>query len=588
VANNRLTLTWFNQDKAVLPDDAGGYQWVEKDDPRLAEVRLLTEVERVGEATGTATDNLLIQGDAYDALHALSRIPEFADEYRGKIKLVYIDPPFNTGQIFGDHYDDNFDHSIWLSMFRDRLRLLAGMLREDGSIWVHLDDTEVHRARLVLDEVLGIGNFIATIVWEKSPGAKGDTDIADNHDYILVYAPSGDAWREVRNRIPRSAKQAGRYANPDNDPRGPWRQGADGTAKSGNDDLRFEITTPSGRVATPPKGNYWRFSRETFRKAVEEDRVWFGKNGDALPVIKTYLSEISVGVVPGTWWPNNEVGSNQEAKRDHLRKLFPDIEPFATPKPERLLERIITIASNPGEIVLDCYAGSGTTAAVAHKLGRRWVTVEASSSTVARYAAPRLGKVVDGSDLLGITVAKGRKTDLDLPDGVSPEDLDHARKVIEALIDNSSLDVDEAALKELISQLQTKPSKERIWHGGGGFRLLRIEDSQLTVTGGFALLADAGSELLPRFAAAQLGYRMVDGRGGVVAVKGQDALIVVPGVVDELQVETAVGYLDDGETVTVAGLSIHPVAPSKLSELRPGSRAIKIPSGLLQRSTVVR
>src|SRR5690606_2007068 len=270
---------------------------------------------------------------------------------------------------------------------------------------------------------------------------------------------------------------------------------------------RFKITTPSGRVVTPPKGNYWRFSPETFKKAVAEGRVWFGKNGDALPVIKTYLSDISDGVVPGTWWPNNEVGSNQEAKRDHLRKLFPDIEPFATPKPERLLERIITIGSDPGDIVLDCYAGSGTTAAVAHKLGRRWVTIEASASTIARYTAPRLRKVVDGSDLGGITTAKGRVSDLDLPENVTTESLDQARKVLEQLMEHGSLDVDEVALKEIVAQLKTKPSKERIWDGGGGFRLLKVEDSQLTVEGGLPLLADAESNLLPRFVAAQLGYR---------------------------------------------------------------------------------
>lgn len=588
MASNRLALTWFNQDKAVLPDGAGGYKWVEKNDPRLAEVRLLTEVERVGETDGTAADNLLILGDAYDALHALSRIPEYADQYRGQVKLVYIDPPFNTKQAF-DNYDDNFDHSIWLSMFRDRVRLLAEMLREDGSIWVHLDDTEVHRARMVLDEVFGIGNFLATIAWEKDKGRRNDTHISSAHDYILVYSPAGkSAWKEIRNLLPRNGGQIARYQNPDNDPRGPWLQGDNGTAKSGKEQNRFRITLPSGRVVTPGK-NYWRFSPETLEAARRENRVWFGRDGDSLPVIKRYLTDVQDGLVPRTLWTADEAGHNQEAKRDHINKMFPDHPTgFATPKPERLLERIIHIGSDPGDIVLDCYAGSGTTAAVAHKLGRRWVAIEAIAETVEDFVRPRLGKVVDGTDFGGISTSKLRVSDLDLPGEMTAKDLDQARKTLEQLADAGSLDVDEAALKELISQLTTRPSTERVWHGGGGFRWLKVEASQLTIEENLPLLADVGSPLLPRFTAVQLGYRMVDRRAGVVGVKGQDVLVVVPGVVDEAQVEAAVGNLDEGETLTIAGLAIHPSVPGKLSELRPGSRAVKIPSGLVQRSTVVR
>ena len=330
----RLELTWMGKDMALIPTAHGkyDYEWVDPADPRACEVKSIEVVKTVGEIAGAAgaSDNLLIVGDSGDALRSLGTIPEWAEKFRGKVKLVYIDPPFNTKQIF-EHYADQLEHSIWLTMMRDRIRDIKPLLADNASIWVHLDDSEVHRMRVVLDEELGSKNFVATIVWEKSPGSKGDAGIAVNHDYILIYARDEPSWKKLRNRIPRSARQAGRYANPDDDPRGPWRQGADGTAKSGNDDLRFDVTTPSGRVVTPPMGNYWRFSKQTLETARAEGRVWFGKRGDALPVIKTYLAEIAEGVVPGTWWPNNEVGSNQEAKRDHYGSFSPRSSPSPPP-----------------------------------------------------------------------------------------------------------------------------------------------------------------------------------------------------------------------------------------------------------------
>lgn len=466
-----LELTWTDKDKAILSVGDGQYDYtfVDPSDYRVSEVRLLHFVDRVEVEAPVdrpqglpepTMDNLLITGDAMHVLDALNKIPEYAERYVGKIKLVYIDPPFNTGKLF-DHYEDNIDHSIWLTLLRDRLRQIRPLLSAQASVWVHLDDAEYHRCRSVMDEELGQDKFVATIVWEKSPGAKGDTDIADNHDYIMVYAMGGKAWKDVRNRIPRTAKQAGRYANPDNDPRGPWRQGADGTAKSGNDDLRFPITTPSGRVVTPPEGNYWRFSEGTFETARAENRVWFGQNGDALPVIKTYLSEIAPGVVPGTWWPNGEVGSNQEAKRDHIRKMFPGVEPFATPKPERLLKRIIEIATDPGDIVLDCFAGSGTTAAVAHKLGRRWITSELSAANMERYTKPRLTFVVNDEDPRGITSITERVAAGELPAGITPGQAHEFQKALKRVLPTGELpepDADGEPEDELAESLkQTSP-----------------------------------------------------------------------------------------------------------------------------------
>ena len=380
--NKRLELTWIGKEGR----------------PRL-EPRILLEQPELSYAKRVSQDdifdNRLIHGDNLLALKALEQ------EFTGKIKCVFIDPPYNTGSAFA-HYDDGLEHSLWLGLMRDRLELLWRLLSDDGSIWMSIDDNEAHYLKVLCDELFGRANFIASVIWEKDAGRKNDTDISASHDYILVYAKNGRAWKTSRSLLDHTDEQRARYKNPDNDPRGPWRQGADGTAKSGSTNLRYPITLPSGRIVTPPAGNYWRFSHTTFEKAVSENRVYFGKDGDRLPVIKKYLTDIQQGVVPKTWWPSSEVGSNQEARRDHLRKLLPDIEPFATPKPERLLQRIIHIATQPGEWVLDSFAGSGTTGAVAHKMGRHWIMIELGEHCYS-HLLPRLRKVVDAQDPYGIT-----------------------------------------------------------------------------------------------------------------------------------------------------------------------------------------
>jgi adenine-specific DNA-methyltransferase len=350
---------------------------------------------------GDLFDNRLIFGDNLLALKALEA------EFAGKIKCVYIDPPYNTGSAF-THYDDGIEHSLWLSLMRDRLEILRRLLAEDGSIWVTLDDNEVHYCKVVMDELFGRGNFVISVAWEKDQGRRNDTHFSSAHDHILVYAKNQEQWRAIRNLLPRTDSLNARYKNPDSDPRGPWLQGDNGTAKSGSEKLRFEITLPSGRVVTPPSGNYWRFSPESFELARREGRVWFGRGGDSMPVIKRYLNEVQDGVVPRSWWPADEAGSNQGAKRDHLRKLLPDIEPFGTPKPEELLHRVITISTNPGDWVLDSFAGSGTTGAVAHKMGRKWIMVELGEHCHT-HIIPRLKKVVDGEDAGGVTEPTGWK-----------------------------------------------------------------------------------------------------------------------------------------------------------------------------------
>lgn len=526
-----LGLTWSNKQLRLLANDDGTYEWVEPSDFRVSEVRLLNNVATVGDVKSDrarARDNLLIRGDSLHALTSLLRIPEFSSEYEGKVKLVYIDPPFNTGQTFA-HYDDGLDHSVWLTMLRDRLIQIQRLLRDDGSVWLHLDDYEQHRGRLVLDEIFGIENFVSTIVWEKAPGAKGDTDIAGSQDYIHVYAKDKGVWKGARNLLPRTVKQAGRYANPDNDPRGPWRQGADSTAKSGKDENRWPITTPSGRVVTPAAGRYWAFSRKTFDLALREDRVYFGKTGDALPIIKTYLETAKDGVVPRSWWPATEVGSNQEAKRDHLNKLFPDVKPFDTPKPERLMRRIIHIASNPGDVVLDCFAGSGTTAAVAHKMGRRWVAVEWSAKTLKNFTVPRLEMVLRNEDPLGVTDTVG-------------------------------------------------------WAGGGGFRVLDVAPSVYTVDDSTILLAEnvtAGE--LAESVAAQLGFTY-EPDGAFCGRRNAMRLAVIDGVLNTDIIDLLIDALDEKGRVTIVATASEPGAEDYLRSRRPGSRFRKVPRDLARLS----
>ncbi|MDL9939015.1 site-specific DNA-methyltransferase [Gordonia sp. ABSL1-1] len=582
MSKQRLALTWFNQDKSLLPLPEGGYEWVERDDPRVTEVRLLEEFDRVGEVGGTPADNLLIVGDSFDALHSLTSIPEYADEYKGKVKLVYIDPPFNTGQAF-QQYDDNFDHSIWLTMFRDRVSKLAELLSDDGSIWVHLDDVEVHRARMILDEELGINNFVATIVWQKRYSRESRPAIGDAHDFILVYAKKPALFKEVRNKVTRlSAKE---YKNPNNDPRGPWRlvpMNAPGTRAN----QMYPITAPNGKVWYPPKGRCWSTIESGYRALLEADRIRFGVSGDGAPGIVRYLDEDD-GLTPWTWWPHEETGHNDESKKE-LQALFPDLETvFDTPKPERLLSRILQIATNEGDIVVDCFGGSGTTAAVAHKMGRRWITVEAVEGTVNAFTHPRLTKVVSGADDGGISMLDERVTDLELPGNVTVKDLDDSRGTLKRLLDAGVLGEENAEVRHLLGLLKSKRSKERLWFGGGGYRLLKV-CAPRTVRVGNHLALVGGTSELGVFVAAQLGYHLTPDRNGVTGARNRDVLVVVEGIVDEEQVKHAVSAVNDDETITLAGLAVHPDAQAFLSGLRPGSRVVKVPTGFYKQSKVIR
>ncbi len=363
-------------------------RWLTRDDDvRAAErvpYRLLEEVPDLG-AGDRDTGNMLIQGDNLEALKAL--LPYYA----GEVKCIYIDPPYNTGSAF-EHYDDNLEHSQWLALMWPRLELLRELLAEDGSIWVSIDDREGHYLKVIMDEVFGRGNFITNVIWRKNYSPKSSArHFSEDHDHIIVYAKSANLF--VPNLMPRTEKQDKAYKNPDNDPRGPWKT-SDLSARNPYSQGRYPIITPSGReIKGPPGGNYWRVSKENLERLDSENRIWWGKNGDAIPQIKRFLSEVKQGLVPQTFWPYEEVGHTQEAKKEILALFEKDV--FITPKPERLLERTVHIATNPGDLVLDSFLGSGTTAAVAQKMGRRYIGIEMGDHAVT-HCVPRLKKVIDG------------------------------------------------------------------------------------------------------------------------------------------------------------------------------------------------
>jgi adenine-specific DNA-methyltransferase len=377
--------------------------WIGKENrPKLEPRILLEDPEKSYHAKNRVTDkdiydNRLIFGDNLLALKALEQ------ELAGKVKCIFIDPPYNTGAAF-EQFDDGLEHSLWLSLIRSRIEILWRLLHTDGSLWITIDDNECHYLKVLCDECLGRKNFVTSIAWEKDKGRRSDTDISSAHDHILLYVKDRQRWKVVRNLLPRTTSQEKRYRNPDNDPRGPWLQGDNSTAKSGTEKQRFEVELPSGRKVKPPQGRYWVFSPETYQVSLKEGRIYFGADGNRMPIVKRYLSNVQGGVVPRTFWTADEAGHNQEAKRDHLNKLLNGIQPFETPKPERLLERILSIATYKGDLVLDSFAGSGTTGAVAHKMGRRWIMVELGEHCHT-HIIPRLKKVIDGEDPGGITKA---------------------------------------------------------------------------------------------------------------------------------------------------------------------------------------
>ena len=352
----------------------------------LVNARRYDNSDRGGYETSSISDddNLIIKGNNLIALHSLKK------RYAGKVKLIYLDPPYNTTKDFD--YNDKFTHATWLTFMKSRLEIAWDLLSEDGTIWISIDDNESHYLKVLADSVFGRENFLNEVIWQRAYAPVNlKKTFSRSHDYIQVYAKNNSSNKEL-NRLPRSTEANSRYKNPDNDPRGVWQSDnlSVGPAVQAN---VYEIITPSGRKVLPPDGYSWRLSKERLKEFIDDNRIWFGKDGDNVPRIKRFLSEVG-GVVAQTLWTYQEVGHNQDAKKE-IKALFEGQALFGTPKPEKLLQRILTLGSNKNDLVLDFFMGSATTQAVAMKMGRRFIGIE-QMDYINTVSVPRLQKVIEG------------------------------------------------------------------------------------------------------------------------------------------------------------------------------------------------
>lgn len=580
----RLELTWMGKDSALIPVEDGKYDYsfVDPNDPRALEVKSIEVLEQVGQVDGPtgANENLLIIGDSGDALRSLGTIPEYHDKYAGQVKLVYIDPPFNTEQTF-EHYADQLEHSIWLTMMRDRIRDIKPLLAPDASVWVHLDDAEVHRMRVLMDEEFGADNFIASIAWEKRYSRSNDAVFSSSHDTILVYGPNQN-WQRSARLVRLSDPQ---YRNPDNDPRGPWR-GIPWDAPNVRPNLTYPIEGPDGTVHLPPRGRCWSSTRDSWDAIVREGRAYFGVSGKAKPNVKRYLFEMP-GLVPNTFWPHEETGHNDEAKKE-IQRLFPGETPFATPKPERLLDRIIHLASSEGDLVLDFFAGSGSSLAVAHKMKRRWLGVELQESTVSRFTSPRLRRVVDGNDLGGITSKTIRQPVDELPDGMNPDEAQQFSALL-SRVTKSLPGLDAETLKALRAATKTRNEASLQWLGGGGFTVAKMGPSMYEVDdedGSVYLSPEATNGAWSKAIAGQLKFTLTPDDPVFCGIRKRQRLAVIDGVADETVVRTVVEHLGEKEKAVIVAKGVLPEAGDLLQRLSPGSRIKKAPEDVFPKGTV--
>lgn len=379
--------------------------WIGKENrPKLEPRILLEEPDKSYHSKHKVTDsdifdNRLIFGDNLLALKALEQ------EYAGKVKCIFIDPPYNTGTAF-EQYDDGVEHSLWLSLMRERLGILRSLLSMEGSLWITIDDNEAHYLKVVCDEIMGRRNFVANVIWQKKYAPANDALwLSDSHDHILVYAKDKESWRP--NKLGRTDEQDSLYKNPDGDPRGPWMSDNYTCAKSADErpNLYYPIKNPNtGEVIWPKRTRVWAFEESSHQRHVEQQMIYWGKDGtNSTPRLKKFLTNLrSEGRVAATIWLHEEVGHTQDAKRE--QHALNSTNPFATPKPEKLLQRILSLATKPSDLVLDSFAGSGTTGAVAHKMGRKWIMIELGEHCHT-HIIPRLKKVIDGEDPGGITNA---------------------------------------------------------------------------------------------------------------------------------------------------------------------------------------
>lgn len=325
-----------------------------------------TEINKArGLSDDTITDNLIIKWNNLLALHSLKK------NFAGKVKLIYIDPPYNTwNDTFG--YNDRFNHSTWLTFMKNRLEAARELLKDNGAIFISIDDDESHYLKVQCDEIFGRENFVANIVWQKKYWPANDAKwFSDSHDHILVFAKNKNNWKP--NLLARTGKQLTDFKNPDNDSRGIWRA-SDLSAKTPSQNCMYPITWPNGSIYFPPKTRSWVVSEQKYKELLADNRIWFWINWKSRPMIKKFLTEVKDWITPETWWNRDIVWDNKIARYE-MKELFPD-NPFWTPKPEKLLKRIIEIWTKENDVVLDFFGGSGTTGAVAHKMNRQYILTE--------------------------------------------------------------------------------------------------------------------------------------------------------------------------------------------------------------------
>jgi len=341
-------------------------------------------------------DNILVQGDNMDVLPELRRL------FSGRIKCIYIDPPYNNGETYY-YYNDNSLHDSWLKNMNRVLCILHDFLTPDGSIWISIDDREMAYLKIGCDNIFGRANFVASVIWQQRKTRENRAVFSCNHEYVLVYAKDIKRFKKTRNQLPVDAEFVIRkYRNPDNDPRGPWQSvSANVQAGHGVPSQFYTITSPTGVEHTPPTGRCWIYNEERMKREIASGNIWFGKNGRNSPRVKKFLADAKIGLTPETLWLADDAGTSDSAKKQ-LKILFPDEDKvFETPKPEELLKRIIEIASNRGDYVLDCFLGSGTTIATAHKMSRRYIGIEAGEQ-MSRLVVERM-KAVIGGEQTGIS-----------------------------------------------------------------------------------------------------------------------------------------------------------------------------------------
>ncbi|MBV4427341.1 site-specific DNA-methyltransferase [Clostridium tyrobutyricum] len=337
---------------------------------------------------GNNHDNIIIHGNNVDVIDEIKKL------YKKSIKCIYIDPPYNNGDKY-HHYDDKLDNDIWLNGMEVIIKKLKELLTLDGSLWISIDDNQVHYLKVLCDKIFGRNNFVTTIIWQQRTTRENRKVFSNNHEYILVYTINPSSFKKSRNLLAANAEILKRYKNPDNDIRGPW-QSVTANVQAGHavSSQFYEIIAPNGKIHNPPKGRCWIYNKERMQKEIKNNNIWFGNDGNGVPRIKKFLSDSQKGVTPETLWLANEVGTNKTAKK-HLLTMFPNNKVFDTPKPEELIKRIFDIATDEGDLILDAFLGSGTTAAVAHKMNRSYIGIERGNQ-IYDYIYQRLKMVING------------------------------------------------------------------------------------------------------------------------------------------------------------------------------------------------